>query len=246
MAVYRFDPTLRAPHRKTMKLQRIIMNQTLRDMFAKHEDFTRKGLMRSAMDVLVRRKHREDLTRIRLAIDEEAVDFESSDVAFFHRWGEWEDIQRIDLMARGYRFAGGSAFSLFTLGSSRSLSEGLEEAARAIIKISGERIEDVLHLDIQPTLLKKIIQLMPYRHFRELSLSSINIMINHSVETIRKVSCLRILNCFPKSWCINFLERYTKSERYRYYNVLFWLDLCEGFDVRTFRRIATNELDRMS
>jgi hypothetical protein len=212
---------------------------SIAEMFDKNRAFRCRSFLREALDILVARSEAIDLPRLRRALDEDAADPRLADIDYLRRWGNWEDIPRIAKIASDYRSVGGLA----TLLTSRV---DTHRAAVAILKLAGDRIAEIPSLDISPAILTKIISSMAMARFRKLGRSLIEELLSREADAVRKVTALQVLCAFGTREAKAYLSRYLDPTKHRYYyNVMFWLDLCEAWDRDMYRAIAQRELERM-
>ena len=204
-------------------------------MFEEHQEFRRKSLMRIALDAIEELRDRKDLSRIRKIIDEEACERTSADVEYLGRIGSWEDIPRIGKMAIG------SGMSMLSVGPGR----GTGDKIAAILKLAGDRIPELLALDLPHDLLARLIAKIPNNRFRLLDVQVVESLLYHKNAGIRKASALKSLAARTVVENKSQLDRYLTVERAKYYNVIFWMDLARSQRRDTYRSIVDRELARM-
>ena len=205
------------------------------DLFKNQQGFRRRTMMRQALDILVKRGMREDLSRLRKVLDDDAVDPRFVDISYLVRWGNWEDIPRVAKIGGDYRA---------TYGSNRLLTRriDLKLPALGILKLAGNRIAEIPSLDISPDLLAKAVSGMPMAAFRKLGRPVIETLLSREADAVRKATALQVLCSFSAREARAYLTRYLGLTKHRYYNVIFWLDLCQAWDWGTYCPIARQEL----
>jgi len=213
-------------------------SETIISIVARHRKIRRRQMMRSAIDALMSNPIPEDLPRIRKAVDEDALDPRSNDIDYFIHSDAWEDIQCIAKMAGDYRTNPG--FGMLMVGPSH-----LQHASMAILKLAGDRLAEVLAMDLSDALVAKLIGAMPMAVFRRLGRSTIESLLVRKADQIRKAAALQIIISLNSRDARRYLDRYLSLEDYRCYNVIFWLDLCVAFDRNVYRAISQRELKKL-
>ncbi len=204
-------------------------------MFDQHQEFRRKSLTRIAMDAIEKLADRKDLPRIRKAIDEEVCELTSADVDYLGRIGGWEDISRIGRITIGY---GASAL----LTGARLNDEG---KVAAILKLTGDRVPDLLVLDLPHDLLAGVISTIPNTRFRLLNVQVVESLLYHESAKVRKAAVLKSLSARTVREVRSQLDRYLTTNKKKYYNVIFWMDLARAQRRESYRPIVERELMRM-
>lgn len=199
-----------------------------------NEEFRRKGLVRVALDALEKLGDRNDLARVRKAIDDNACDLNSSDVEYLQRFGGWEDIRRIGLMTIGAHSA--------LLSNSSHVTEG---KVKAIMRLAGERVSDLIKSDLPYDLLGRVISALPNSRFKKLDDPQVDRLLHHESATVRKATALKSLAARNTGDVKRQLVRYLAANDKQYYNVIFWLDLAQAQRRESYRLIVNRELMRM-
>jgi hypothetical protein len=184
------------------------------------------------------RSDQKDLPRIRRVLDEDAADPKFIDIDFLRRWGAWEDICRINKVAI-------NPHSDKDLTSLLSAQRNLLHPAMVILKLAGERVRETFALDLSPALLARIIASMSITLFRKLDQETIEELLRREATEIRKATALQILNALGSRQANAHLTRYLDPTKQKYYNVVFWLDLCNAWDRINYRKIAQRELQKI-
>lgn len=207
---------------------------SLVDILQKNQVLRRRLFMRQALDIVISHAEGRDLPRLRRALDEDAADPRESDIAYFRRWGEWEDIGRISKIASDYRSSGRLATLLTATPDTSS-------AASAILKLAGDRVADIFELDISANLRPKIVSKLSMASVKRLPDSTVEKLLSDESDLLRKAMALQLLVSLSRRSARGYFARYLGLP-YRYYNVIFWLDLAEAWGREKYRPIAEREL----
>jgi hypothetical protein len=181
------------------------------------EGYLRKTLTRKGLNALCIAQKPEDLQRIRANLRDRYAGASILDAKYFGRYGEWVDIS---LLANADRSGFGS-----TLMTS-SNEEFQVEVARAIISIGKKHsVSDLLSLEMPSAILKKTIELCVESRFAKISHDALLALLNHESEEVRKAAAVLTVRALPTKRIKSILREYVGSNKYRYYNVIHWLDL---------------------
>lgn len=238
-----FDDRFQARFRRYLDTTRAIAPgnsavEELVERIAGGETFTRESWLRTAADVLVARGEKADLARIRKALDDDALRPSKSDIPYFGRTGEWEDIKRIQKISSDYRSGGIS-------GSVLSYKSPISESAEAIVLLAKSRLDDLISADLGGELLAAVLFRVNKRNFSKLSDERIIRLLTDREDVVRKIAALRVVQVLTSSRIRKLAHEYTNLE-YRFYNVVRWLDLGLSFDSTTGRAAASRELTKLS
>lgn len=178
------------------------------------EDFYRKMITRQGLDVLCRAGKRGDLQRIRDNIQSGYAGVSKENVKYLEKHGEWTDI-RLLLNVEIGAIALPSYYEDFQ-----------EDAAKTIIKISrGRSISELFALDMNPVILKKTIELCAKSRYSKISNDTLFELLYHESPDVRKAASIKVVQTFSVKRIKSILREYISSDKYRYYNVIHWLDL---------------------
>lgn len=178
------------------------------------EDFRRKQLTRQGLDVLCRAGKRGDLQRIRDNIQSGYAGVSKEDVKYLEKHGEWTDIRLLLNVEIG---------ATALLGYYEDFQE---DAAKTIIKISrGRSISELFALDMNPIILKKTIELCAKSRYSKISNDTLFKLLYHESPDVRKAASIKVVQTFSVKRIKSILREYISSDKYRYYNVIHWLDL---------------------
>jgi hypothetical protein len=181
--------------------------------------YIRGELTRSSIEIIARRGDADDLTLVRTALNSDLVEFSESTLQFLTRFGHWEDIPVIDKIANSIEGHGTSL-----LGGVRSRDK-LVAGAKAIYQISKSRLQELIEIEISPSLLAAtLVQIVPDRFALLADETIIKILLNENDE-IRKAGALKAVQSLPKRRIRQLLRTYIRDYQRHFYNVAHWLDL---------------------
>ena len=179
-----------------------------KDRYKDIEDFYRKQLTRQGLDILCRAGKREDLQRIRDNIQGGYARVSKTDVRYLGKYGERTDIPLLLNVKTGY------------------YDDFQGEVAEAVIKISrGHSVSELFALEMPPVILKKTIELCAESRFSKISNDTLLKLLNHESPDVRKAASIKVVLTFSTKRIKAILHQYISSDKYRYYNVIHWLDL---------------------
>jgi hypothetical protein len=182
------------------------------------EPFLRRKLTRQGLDLLCAAQRTEDLQRVRANLRDGYTEASKLDAEYLRKHGEWIDVPIL---------ANASGASLGSAILAVSGDEGFQvEVARAITSIGRKRpVSDIFSLEMPAAILKKTIELCPESRFAKISGDALLTLFNHESEGVRKVAAAMAVRTLPAKRIRSFLREYVGSDKYRYYNVIHWLDL---------------------
>jgi hypothetical protein len=183
------------------------------------EQFRRKKLTRRGLDVLCDAQKPQDLQRVRSNLRDGYAEASKHDVEYLGKHGEWTDIP-ILANAKGPSSLGAT---LLTMSGGKEFQA---EVARAITSIGKKHsVSDLLSLEMPAAILKKTIELCAESRFEKISRNALLALFNHESQEVRKAAAVLAVRALPKKQIKAILHEYVGSEKYRYYNVIHWLDL---------------------
>lgn len=199
----------------------------LTDQYRDLEDFYRKRFTRQGLDILCRANKREDLQRIRGNIQSGYARVLKEDIKYLEKHGEWIDIRLLLNVEIG-------AIELVY-----SYEDFQEDAVKAIIKISRERsVSELLALEMPPVILKKTIELCAESRFSKISNDILLKLLYHESPDVRKATSIKVVLAFSVKRIKAILREYVSADKYRYYNVIHWLDLGASMPRDDARKVA--------
>ena len=200
----------------------------LTDQYRDLEDFYRKRLTRQGLDILCRANKREDLQWIRGNIQSGYARVSKEDIKYLEKYGEWIDIRLLLNVEIG-------AIELLVY----SYEDFQEDAVKAIIKISrGRSVSELFALEMPPVILKKTIELCAESRFSKISNDTLLKLLNHESPDVRKAASIKAVQTFSVKRIKSILREYVSGDKYRYYNVIHWLDLGASMSRDDARKVA--------
>ena len=201
------------------------------------EDFVRKNLTRRGLDILCRAGKPEDLDRVRRNFRCRYVDRSIADVEYLRKCGNWTDV---GLLANA---------DLSSLGSTSWWTSDYDRyrrvVAKAVLSLSrGHSLSDLFSQTLPASILKEITLLCPDSRFSEISDSDFLRLLDNEEAEVRKVASLKAICVFPTKRTSLILDQYVDGDRYRYYNVIHWLDLGVSMFRKDARRVARAALEQ--
>ena len=157
--------------------------------------------------------------RVRSALKSGFVDYSAADVEYLRRFGEWEDIPLI-IEAVERPEAGRNRGILWSaLDDSK-----YRAAARAIYALGRTRLPEVLAMPAPSQLLAHLVAESSDKAFRSLGDASIMLLLRSEAEQVRKSAALKCVRALSKGRVAKLLASYVSGNKFRYYNVVHWLD----------------------
>lgn len=195
------------------------------------EDFLRKELTRRGLNVLCAAQKSEDLQRIRANLRDGYAGTSKLDAEYLGKHGEWTDIPML-ANAEGPKIG-------TTLLSMSNDEEFHLEVARAITSIGMRHsISDLLTLEMPAAILKKTVELCSESRFSQISRDALLSLFNNESDGVRKAAAVMAVRAFPAKRIKSILREYVGGEKYRYYNIIHWLDLGASMRRDDARKVA--------
>ena len=195
------------------------------------EDFYRKKLTRQGLDILCRTCKREDLQRIRGNLQNCYTGASKADAEYLEKHGEWADISLL---------ANTDLLHLVMDLPYMIVKEDFQNKVATAILGMGRRhsVSKLLSLDIPAIILKKTIELCTVSRFSKVSQDTLFELLNHELADIRRAASIKSVQAFPVQRIKSILNDYTSSDKYRYYNVIHWLDLGASMSRAEAQKVA--------
>lgn len=196
------------------------------------EESIRKSMTRKGLDLICAQFRKEDLNRVRNALKSGFLDFSEGDIKYLQKFGEWQDIQLIiDSTKR-------SSIGLSIIPYKSESRYRL--AAKAIYKLSHQRLPEVLTIPMPPQLLAHFLAEVPDGIFITLNNSVLIAQLKSEDSSLRKLVSLKCVKALTKTRMKSILNEYL-SFADRYYNVLHWLD----FGISTSKSCSSSTAQRI-
>ena len=186
----------------------------------------------SALEILARQQKREDLSLIREVLDRSEIEASSEVLAYFGRFGSWEDADRI------LRLKPKVSASWLNVDH----AENDELIGRALFKVGSARMVDLIDKIESVTIKAAVIVACTQTVFVGLSDEKLLELINEEDDKIRRLAALKCLTSLPKSRIKKLFEMYMNRQDYRYYNAIHWLDFGVTMTRSIVRKVARREM----
>ena len=220
-----FEERIRRTETIFPSLSDISIIQDLISRYREMEDYIRKNLTRRGLDILCRSNKREDLVRIRKNLKENYAGSSKEDAKYLRINGEWEDIS---LLA-----------NCVLLSSAVGYVDFKDKIAKAILSMAIKRsVSELVSIEMHADILKRIIELCANSRFSKISDNALFVLFNHESADVRKAASIKAIRTFPVKRIRSVLREYINSDKYRYYNVIHWLDLGASMPRAKARKVA--------
>ena len=173
----------------------------------------------AAIEILAAQLTRTDLALVREVIDRWEIKTSKEILSYFLRFGAWEDVERILKLNENI------TSQHLLLGDDSNRCETL--IGKALFKCGRLRTIDLLEKIKSHRTKALVILASSQRAIKELGDNALLELMNEKDDDVRRVTALRCLQSLPKSRLDKLLEAYTVRDEFRYYNVIYWLDLGE-------------------
>ena len=98
--------------------------------------------------------------------------------------------------------------------------------AKAILDMARRRsVSDLVSIEMPARILKTVIELCSNSRFSKISDDALLVLFHHESIDVRKAASIKAVQVFPAKRIRSILRAYISSDKYRYYNVIRWLDL---------------------
>ena len=210
-------------------------SSAIKDLVKKYRnlgDFNRKNLTRQGLDILCRARQREDLQRIRGNLQSGYTWTSKEDAEYLGKHGAWTDIS---LLANAATPKLGGPL-LTTAGA---LGNFQDEVARAVLGMGrAHSVSMLFSLEIPASILKRTIELCAESRFSKISHDALLGLLDHESADVRKAASIKAVRALSAKRIKLILHEYIDSDKYRYYNVIHWLDLGASMPRHEARKVA--------
>ena len=194
------------------------------------QDVIRKNLTRRGLDLLCSKGKTEDLKRIRDNIQSGYTGTSIADLEYMRKRGEWADIP---LLVNADASIFGRSFGLTDhIDFQNKVAESLLDLGR------GHSISSLLSLEIPAAILIMTIQHCSDSRFAKISDDVLLGLFDHESENVRKAISIKAVRALSAKRIRLLLDEYVFSDKYRYYNVIHWLDLGASMPRDEARKVA--------
>ena len=199
--------------------------ENLINRYRKLEDYSKKELTRRGLDILCKANKCEDLVRIRKNLQNRYTEISAEDAKYLGKHGEWEDISLL------------TNFNSST--SAIDYSDFQDQVARAILNVARRcPMSDLVSVEVPASILKRVIELCSNSKFSKISDVALLGLFDHESADVRKAASIKAVQVFSAKRIRSVLREYIGSDKYRYYNVIHWLDLGASMPRAEARRVA--------
>ena len=206
------------------------------------EKYLRDKYTLEALNIVCRRGGGGDLSLVRESISSDSVPLSDEVASYLSKFGEWQDIDRIVRTVGRPDVSSKPRSSL--LGGLMGFNEDKYViAARAIYKLGRRRLSDLLAVEMPDQLLMRVILTISDIQFATLKDSEIMRLLRKEQAELRKATALRCVRALTVRRQNELLDLYFR-EKYRYYNVIHWLDLGVSLSRARARATAQRVIDR--
>lgn len=194
--------------------------------------------IREAIDIIVQYDKGRALDVVRRALTSNVVGVTPGVSRYFGRYGQWKDIALLVGRAEN----SGESVSRGLLAIGEGDARWAKPLAKAILLIGRKRPIDVVQLSLPAVVMREVLLNLPDMFFANCPDALLEQLMNSSDADVRKVASLKIICSKSKAHVVKLLNRVKSSGDFRYYNVLFWLDLGASLPRAESRRVAKEEL----
>ena len=197
------------------------------------ENLYRKRLTRQGLDVLCRVGNRGDLQRIRGNFQDGYAGVSKADAEYLRKYGEWTDIFLLLNVEVG----------MLSVPQATPLADYYEdfqgEVAKAVLRISRSHpVSELFALEMPAVILKKTVELCAESRFSKISNDTLFKLLYHESPDVRKAASIKVVLTFSAKRIKSILREYVSADKYRYYNVIHWLDLGASMSRDEARKVA--------
>ncbi len=193
------------------------------------EDYHRKKLTRQGLDILCRAGKREDLARVRENLQSGYSGTSKADAEYLGKHGEWADIPL--LVNADAPNLGGSILANY--------GDFQDEVAKAVLRMGrGYSVSKLFALEMPASILKKTIEQCAESRFSKISQDALLRLLDRDSEDVRKAASIKVVRTFSKKQIKSTLHKYAGGDKFRYYNVIHWLDLGASMPRDEARKVA--------
>ncbi|MCZ0953003.1 MAG: hypothetical protein OXJ56_10475 [Rhodospirillaceae bacterium] len=195
------------------------------------EDFHRKRLTRRGLNILCRAGDSQDLQRIRLSLQAQYAEASMLDAEYIGKHGDRSDIALLSQVEPPVD----SGFLL----AHRNSAKFYDEIAKAILKLGkGDSISKLLSVKLSKEVLQRTVESCPDSRFSKISENALLDLFDHESSGVRRAASIKAVRSLSKTRISAMLQKYVNSEKYRYYNVIHWLDLGSSMPRDEVRKVT--------
>ena len=98
-------------------------------------------------------------------------------------------------------------------------------------------MSDLVSIEMPANILKRLIELCSNSKFSKIADVALLGLFNHESADIRKAASIKTVQVFSVKRIRSTLREYVGSDKYRYYNVIHWLDLSASMPRAEARKV---------
>lgn len=209
----------------------------LLETFSKIESGLQEELLSISVMGLCRHSDSIDLTLVRTILNECEINYSAEIVKYLAKYGSWHDIQ----MITGFSETTASSFSLLDTHPQSMY----DEIAKAALKVSKNRIGDLLDLELNYSLKNTIVSRLSKSAVRGLGNDFLKKSLLDKSDSYRKTVALKCNISLSQKQIQRLLSEYDSGPDARYYNVIHWLDLGSSWPRASAGLISRRALNDM-
>ena len=170
-------------------------------------------------------QYREVEDYMRKNLKENYTESSKEDAKYLGTNGEWEDISLLancDLSPSAVGYV-----------------DSKDKIAKAILDMASKHsVSELVSIEMHADILKRVIELCSNSRFSKISDNALLVLFNHESADVRKAASIKAIRTFPVKRIRSVLREYINSDKYRYYNVIHWLDLGASMPRAEARKVA--------
>lgn len=198
------------------------------------ESYITRANARAALDVLHRFSDSSDLNRVRSVLRDGLVDATSVDIEFLGKYGDWEDVKLVLKISGESSILGNLLIPKFSAKN--------EAICRCLLKLGRHRIYDLLTMQMPDSIRVRLASLLPAFALENLSDGQISSLFLIESDAFRRTVAIKCVLSLAKRRSVSILHAYVGGDSFRFYNVIFWLDLAASFPKKVASKVAARVL----
>ncbi|MGR9249963.1 DUF4062 domain-containing protein [Rhizobium leguminosarum] len=167
-----------------------------------------------ALSILCKRADQSSLSLVRKVLDRDEPPFMMEVLDYLEKFGGWADAQRLANLMKRVDYS----------DTDFSPERQQRRVSEALLKFGKDRMADLCGLDLPPEGRALLVLGMTNSAFKDLKDGAILDFMSNESSKVRKAAALKSIISLTINRQNNLLNMYITGEKYRYYNVIFWLD----------------------
>lgn len=99
-------------------------------------------------------------------------------------------------------------------------------------------MSDLVSIEMPANIMKRVIELCSSSKFSTIADVALLGLFNHESADVRKAASIKAVQVFSAKRIRSVLREYISNHKYRYYNVIHWLDLGASMPRAEARKVA--------